>query len=381
MTPEEWKSEPLVNHVTLLSGQHIKARDCSSEPTGVPYLTGPADLVAGRIRVTKYTRTPKVVCKSGDILITVKGSGTGTIFFADDDYCISRQLMAVRPREWDPKFLYHALNLRAGSYRQNASGLIPGVSREDILSTHILVPPPTEQKRIVDILATWDRAIDQLSHLIEAKRRLKKGLMQQLLTGTKRFPQFAGIDWEECHLGDLFDERNEVDRGDLPLLSITSDRGVIYRDEIDKRDNSNADKSKYKRIAPGDIGYNTMRMWQGVSALSSLEGIVSPAYTVCTPKAGMCAECAQHLFKFPAVVHLFHRYSQGLVSDTLSLKFPQFATIKVTIPSVEEQRRIASVLDAADREVVLLRRDLDALKTQKKGLMQKLLTGQIPVKV
>ena len=58
---------------------------------------------------------------------------------------------------------------------------------------------------------------------------------------------------------------------------------MIPRDQLDKRDTSNPDKAKYKRVAVGDIAYNTMRMWQGVSALASLEGIVSPAYTVAVP--------------------------------------------------------------------------------------------------
>jgi type I restriction enzyme S subunit len=90
-------------------------------------------------------------------------------------------------------------------------------------------------------------------------------------------------EWKELHLGEMFTERNETKFFDLPLLSI-GQNGVYPQDESVKKDTSNEDKSKYKRICPGDIGYNTMRMWQGRSALSELEGIVSPAYTVVIPK-------------------------------------------------------------------------------------------------
>ncbi len=80
------------------------------------------------------------------------------------------------------------------------------------------------------------------------------------------------------------------------------------------------------------------------------------------------------------MIHAFHRNSQGLVDDTLSLKYHNFARIHVTIPAVPEQKRIAAVLAACDVEIKLLEKQLEALKEQKRGLMQKLLTGEIRVK-
>jgi type I restriction enzyme S subunit len=197
-----------------------------------------------------------------------------------------------------------------------------------------------------------------------------------LLSGKARLSASA---WLTYKLGDLFTERTEVNRTDLPLLSITGQSGVVPRN-IDENFNApSEDKSKYLRIAPGDIGYNTMRMWQGVSGLAKLEGIVSPAYTVCIPGDKIDGLFASYLFKYPPIVHLFRRYSQGLVDDTLALKFPNFAQIQVTIPEVPEQRLIASVLATCDREIELLQNHVYALKEQKRGLMQKLLTGEIRV--
>ena len=184
------------------------------------------------------------------------------------------------------------------------------------------------------------------------------------------------VGWKACKLGACFKERKETNP-DLPLLAITSDRGVIPRDEVERKDTSNADKSKYKRIAPGDIGYNTMRMWQGVSAVSTLEGIVSPAYTICTPRKGHSSSFFGYLFKYPPMIHLFHRFSQGLVSDTLNLKFRHLSQVKANVPSETEQTRIAAVLSACDRGIELLKKKQEKLKEQKKGLMQKLLTGEV----
>lgn len=242
-------------------------------------------------------------------------------------------------------------------------------------------PPLPEQRKIAEILSTWDEALEKLDALIEAKECSKKALMQQLLTGSCRLKGFSQP-WLTTKLGTLFTERVEQGRADLPLLSITADRGIVPREDVAKRDSSSEDKSKYLRIVPGDIGYNTMRMWQGVSALSALEGIVSPAYTICTPTDRIDGRFAAHFFKFKHTVHLFHRYSQGLVDDTLNLKFPNFAVIEVTIPSdIEEQRKIAAILDTSDQELTILRTQRTALNQQKRGLMQRLLMGKVRVTV
>jgi len=157
--------------------------------------------------------------------------------------------------------------------------------------------------------------------------------------------------------------------------------GVVPHGEANDKDSSSEDKSNYKRILPGDIGYNTMRMWQGISALSSLEGIVSPAYTVCVAGPSVDAPFASQLFKFPPIVNLFFRYSQGLTSDTWNLKFRHFAQIMVEIPSLPEQKRIAAILGTADQEIALLEKKLAALRELRKGLMQKLLASQVWMEV
>lgn len=204
--------------------------------------------------------------------------------------------------------------------------------------------------------------------------------MQQLLTGKKRLPGFEG-EWEVCRLGDLFAERNEIGGEDLPLLSITSSDGVVYQDETGRKDTSNADKSKYKRICPDDIGYNTMRMWQGRSSLSDKEGVVSPAYTILTPRKEADSLFFSYLFKLPAMVHVFYRHSQGLVSDTWNLKYNQLKKISWKVPLKSEQTAIAKVLLTSDYEINALKVQIDRFEQEKKALMQQLLTGKRRVKV
>jgi len=249
----------------------------------------------------------------------------------------------------------------------------------DFFAMPIPLPPLSEQQAIAEILTTADKLIVVKERLIAAKQKQKQWLMQNLLTGKIRLPGFSG-EWEKVKLGKVFDERIETNCATLELLSVTSNNGVVPRSEIKGKDNSSEDKSKYLKVCKGDITYNTMRMWQGVSALSDYEGIVSPAYTVLIPHESICANYFNYLFKLPHTVFQFFRNSQGLVDDTRNLKFNNFVKISVFSPPLPEQQAIANVLTTADREIELLKKELEQHKQIKKYLMQKLLTGKIRVK-
>lgn len=291
----------------------------------------------------------------------------------------------VDPKKADPKWLAAILSTpyarrRIGATAAGTSGSMKGISKSAILKLEFPFPDLKEQARQLGALEELGSAQAVLDDLLRAKADFKKGLAEDLLTGRRRFPGFP-TPWREFTLGDLFVERVDPGRKGLRLLSVTGADGVVDRDSLVKRDTSSEDKSKYLRVCPGDIAYNTMRMWQGVFGLSTLEGIVSPAYTVCTPISELILpQFIEQFFKLPHTINDFKRYSQGLVDDTLNLKFHHFALIKVTIPGTDEQCRIAQLLGTIDTEIALLRKQRDALNDQKKGLMQKLLTGEVRLK-
>ncbi len=248
---------------------------------------------------------------------------------------------------------------------------------KDLRKLKVPLPPLPEQCKIAEILRTWDEAIEKLEALRATKEVRYKALARRFFDPCH--PTFHGRpnEWREFELGDVFCERTQSGQNNDRLLSITMKGGVIDRDDVGRKDTSTDDKSKYKLILPGDIGYNTMRMWQGVSGLSALRGIISPAYTVVTPVPNqILGGYAAHLFKSRRMVFDFERYSQGLTSDTWNLKFPAFSKIKVFLPPIEDQEKQSELLDALTAEMMVIGKQIAALTSQKRGLMQKLLTGE-----
>jgi len=334
------------------------------------------------------SRAKRLFEKNNILMSTVRPNLQGFTFvdFDTDDCVCSTGFAVVEGKDKsDSMYLYQ--NLYSEGITNQIKRLLvgsnyPAINGKDVENLKIPYPKDkSERERISYILSTWDNAIDLKGKLIEQKKEQKKGLMENLLTGKVRMPGFEGA-WQEVKLGSILKERRETGYVHLELLAITSQKGVVRRTEVDIKDNSSDDKSKYKRILPNDIGYNTMRMWQGVSGVSKYEGIVSPAYTILQPLDEVDANFMGYLFKLPKVVNLFKRYSQGLVSDTLNLKYENLKKIKVIMPiDIKEQQAISDVLMCIDNEIEFLQSEIDTFRLQKKGLMQLLLTGKVRVKV
>lgn len=333
-----------------------------------------------------HTKHPNSQLRTGDIVVIQSGAvGECAVINKEYNGGNCHALIIMSPHDKTNSLWFS--NLLNSPYSSKLlRGIITGNTIKHILASdmkklEIPTPSVTEQKKIANILTTQDRVIELKEKRLAEKQRQKKYLMQQLLTGKKRVSGFGG-EWKVDRLGKLFLERKETNCEGLEMLAITGTQGIIPRKELDLKDNSSEDKSKYLKVCVGDIGYNTMRMWQGVSAYSNYEGIVSPAYTILKPSSSINAKYFAYLFKMPEIIFLFYRYSQGLVDDTRNLKYENFKKIRVFYPpDVKEQTAIAKILSAADREIDLLRQDIEQEKKKKKALMQLLLTGIVRVKI
>lgn len=240
-----------------------------------------------------------------------------------------------------------------------------------------MIPSGDEQQKIGEYFQSLDHLITLHQCKLEKLQNMKKSCLQKMFPKDGatvpeiRFSEFQG-DWEERTLGSCFDERLES-LPDGELLSVTIGSGIKKFSELDRHDNSNTDKSKYKRVCIGDIAYNSMRMWQGASGRSPYEGIVSPAYTVVKPIGDIDTQFFAYMFKKKEIIHLFEINSQGLTSDTWNLKYPAFSKIVVRVPrNVEEQSRIARFLLELDELISCTEQEIQITKRMKKGCLQKM---------
>lgn len=330
--------------------------------------------------------TDKNSLAEGDIVFARTGASVGKVYkyrVEDGPLVFAGFLIRVRPNisKYSSEYIFQYLFTDA--YKRwvqvtSARSGQPGINSNEYASLRIPFPTLNEQRQIAQCLSSLDELIAATKEKVVLLKEHKRGLIQKLFPAKGktlpelRFPEFMNEgEWEEVYLGDVFTERVESNCTYLPLLSLGQD-GVYPQSESSKRDISNKDKSKYKRICPNDIGYNTMRMWQGRSALSQIEGIVSPAYTIITPKKGMDPLFLSILLKLPYVIRDFHSHSQGLVNDTLNCKFNDFAKVKAKIPSLIEQQKIASILSSLADEIEQYSEIVKALEIHKKGMMQKL---------
>lgn len=180
-------------------------------------------------------------------------------------------------------------------------------------------------------------------------------------------------------MGNLFNERKEKStKGEL--LSVTLSNGVTKFSDLNKKDNSNIKSGNYKVVKKNDIPYNSMRMWQGASGVSSYDGIVSPAYTVLVPNRNSNSNFYAVLFKKKSILNLFTRFSQGLTSDTWNLKYPILKDIIVPFTNLEEQKRIFKIFNVINNLLALYEMKKQLLTQLKQGIVNFLITknGQKP---
>ncbi|MGN5466520.1 restriction endonuclease subunit S [Lactiplantibacillus plantarum] len=279
--------------------------------------------------------------------------------------------IALHPHDVESLFLYNVFNsqnFRRYGYKVGTGLKVFGVSSKNILKYSFNSPSMYEQKKIDSILLKLTDLIAANEDKLEQLKTLKKLMMQKIFSQEWRFKGFTDP-WEQRKLGELFNERKEKSsQGEL--LSVTINSGIVKFDTLDRKNNSSADKSNYRVVRYGDIAYNSMRMWQGASGLSMYNGIVSPAYTVITPRTNTDAGFMAVNFKRKSMIQVFQRNSQGLTSDTWNLKFPVLKNIRISIPKITEQQIITELFTVINNLIAANEDKLNQLKKLKKYLMQ-----------
>ncbi|WP_146075852.1 restriction endonuclease subunit S [Vibrio jasicida] len=330
------------------------------------------------------------ILKEGDLLITRSGTCGIPCIFTEQEKPIIAGAFLIRfqlNNKIESKFLHEVLKyapIQSDIKRMAAGGVQKNLTGTSLKKLSMPVPPLPEQRKIAQILSTWDRGIVTTEKLIDASKLQKKALMQQLLTGKKRLvdPEtgkaFEG-DWEEVKLNQIAnitmgsspksESYNEVGIG-LPLLQGNADIKArksaprIYTSQITKECNVN-DILLSVRAPVGTVAKSLHNacIGRGIASIQAKKNIVQEFVY-------------QWLLAFEPK---WERFSQGSTFEAVNSN--DIKTLHISLPVFQEQQKIASVLTAADKDIELLEAKLVLFKQEKKALMQQLLTGKRRVKV
>jgi len=310
----------------------------------------------------------------------------------------------VAGEDLDNLFLYYFLTFNAKRLQRLSSGTtIAYLSRREFENLSIILPSDIrEQRKIAEILSTWDKAIELVSKQIRSKKKLKKGLMQQLLTGKVRFPRFGKPaaegelpeGWQEVRMNELGEHysglsgksKNDFGAGKpyIPYLNIFQNNVVNSQmmDYVQVTDGENQNLVKQGDVfftlsseTPEEVGMSSVLLENiGECYLNSFcmgfrlsnNDFLLPDYAV-------------NLFRGPVFRRDIYKYAQGSTRFNLSKR--GFLKMTINIPSIPEQRKISEFFSTIDLKISKLVRKVGTLRTQKQGLMQKLLTGEVRVTV
>ena len=399
-TLSEWNVFPLGTVADIQTGLAL-GKKSNNEMVRLPYLRvanvqdGYLDLSEIKEVEIERSLVDRYSLRCGDVLLTEGGDfdklGRGYIWNNEVPNCLHQNhVFVVRPHSNLLSYFLFALTSSAYGRRyfqscSKQSTNLASINSSQLKAFPVPLPIIEEQEALVRLLSTWDRGIRQLTDLISVKLRFKQGLMQQLLTGKLRFPEF-GNEWLAARLSDATEECNERNRGRMGLesvMAVTKADGIVPM----RVRTIGASIDRYLVVQKNCFAYNPMRI--NIGSIARWHGdkdiLVSPDYVVfrCKEESkdfpGLDSDFLDHFRRSK----LWEKFvmATGNGSVRIRIYYSELSRLKLNLPSLAEQTKIAKLLNAIDREIELLRKQLDLLKLQKRGLMQKLLTGQVRVKL
>lgn len=330
----------------------------------------------------------------GDILFTTEAPLGKACRYPDDrKYAIGQRTVTLRvsPSKLDSDFLLYFILSEHGQRLvdlRSSGSTAKGIKSSELKKIKVLYPVQIgEQKKIAQILSTWDKAIATTEQLLANSQQQKKALMQQLLTGRKRFEGFRS-EFERHHFSDLLELDGKSLGNKTPLefefkyISLSDVNAGRISESLRTYNFKDAPSRARRILSQGDILLATVRPnLQGFAKVEKKHNglIASTGFTVLSAKKDVCGDYIYH--------YLFSAHVTGQINALVvgtnypAINSSDVAGLLVYCPAYEEQVKIARILNDCDAVVYALQKKLDCLKQEKKALMQQLLTGKRRVKV
>jgi type I restriction enzyme S subunit len=386
MLPDHWPKHTLSEVCDLVNGNGFKASDWDT--TGLPIIRIQNLNGSREFNYFNGEVQPRWLVEPGDLLFAwagVKGVSFGPRIWNGPRGVLNQHIFRVVPKNVVTKeYLYAVMGLVTSRIEAKSHGFKANfvhVQRGDILDQLVAVPPLPVQEKIAAILTTWNRAVELTEKLIAAMQERKAALMQQLLTGKVRLPGFTG-EWRHEEIGQYLDECSSRVPSTTALPIYTSSRAGLKPQEEYYAGRTVTNDGEYGVVPINCFVFRHMSD-DGlfVFHINQTGGDIAvskeyPVFRAINLDRHFLLAKLNHTSEFRAFA-----VSQKAGGTRTRLYFSRLRLWKTFLPSLPEQQAIAAVLNTADEEIDLHTRKLDALRRQKKGLMQQLLTGKVRVKV
>ncbi|EFH6437596.1 restriction endonuclease subunit S [Escherichia coli] len=410
MVPKGWTLGTLKDLADTIMGYAFRSEDFV--PTGIPLLRmgnlyqNTLDLNRNPVYLPDSFKVDykRFLVSPGDLVMSMTGTMGKrdygfTVEIPSNTQCslLNQRVLKIVPK--NNASSGYILNLLRSELILSVLYSFPGGTKQANLSAKqlqelpVLIPPELEQKKIAQILSTWDKAISVTEKLLTNSQQQKKALMQQLLTGQKRLLDENGVrfstEWEFKRISEIATRvQRKNDAAEHPILTISSLSGFVRQDERYSRYMAGESVKNYILLKKGEFAYNKGNSktyeFGCIFDLEAYEaGLVPHVYVCFRLKNGLSHRYFKYLFEadylkpqLGALVNTGVR-NNGL----LNIKPTEFMQTKVPVPCFEEQESIADMLYNSSRTIRVLQDKLACLKDEKKALMQQLLTGKRRVKV
>lgn len=390
MKPSQWELKELGTVATFLSGGTPSKSNPSYWGGTIPWITAKDlktfYLETSGLKVTEAgakngaRRVPK-----GTVLILVRGMALKKdipLGVTTEEVTFNQDVKALVPKDINPVYLGYYLFYQKPRLMSMVSETGHGAGRlqtDQLSALPISIPSMQEQQKLSDIFALWDKAISLCEKLLNEKKRFGKGLTEQLLSGRKRFPAFSAP-WKEVRFSDITRECRQRNNGTLGVEAVRAVNKTLGM--IPMRERSiGANLDRYKVVNKNWFAYNPMRINVGSICLwhGDEQALVSPDYVVFEcDETRVSPLYVEYLRRIRRWQHYVQAAGNGSVRVRLFYK--DLGNIKFQIPSLEEQRKITSLLTQSDREIACYTRYIGLLQQEKKGLMQRLLSEKKRIK-
>ena len=379
MVPKGWHKHQLSAICTLQNGHSFKPHEWDTE--GLPIIR--IQNLNGSTNFNYYAgeADDRWIVETGQLLFSwagTRGVSFGPFIWSGSKGVLNQHIYKVYPKRVDAAWLYLTLKWITHHIEAQAHGFkatLLHVQKKDIEEQYVLVPPFPEQRKIAQILSTWDKAIATTERLLANKQQQKKALMQRLLTGRQRFAGFEG-EWQRVHIKDcttcldnkrvpLNSEQRNAMKGPIPYWGANSVmdyvNDFIFDDDL--------------VLLAEDGGYFDEFETRPIANLSRGKCWVNNHAHILKTRHNCLTEWLYYSLVHKNILAYVNTGTRAKLNKSDMLMIP------ILLPTIAEQRKIVSILAQADNELGSLSARLENLKLQKKALMQQLLTGKRRVKV